>query len=90
MEVYPLWHVHHAPTDDGSPVTHREEIGHLVWDEQEGDDLKLLGVYSTQALADERIGRARDSLGFRDEPDCFDVARYVVNQDQWDEGFVTI
>ena len=85
-EVYILWHVRHAPNDDGS-VEHVDGDGELWWHEEDGDDLKILGVYSTEARARERIERARTTPGFADEPDCFMVDRRVVDRDAWTEGF---
>ncbi|MDX3191438.1 hypothetical protein PV458_23765 [Streptomyces sp. MN03-5084-2B] len=89
MEVFLLWHVRHVPGPDGS-VEHFGDGGELVWAEEDGDDLKLLGVYSTEHAARERLERAGSTPGFADEPDCFLVDRYVVDQDQWDEGFVAV
>jgi hypothetical protein len=90
VEVFLLWHVRHARNLDGSPVDHVDEHGELSWDEEDGDDVKLLGVYSTESRAHDRIERARLTPGFSDEPDCFTVSRYVVDEDTWSEGFATI
>jgi hypothetical protein len=90
MEVFLLWHVRHARNLDGSPTAHRGEDGELIWDEEDGDDLKILGAYSTEQRAEERIERARWLPGFRDEPDCFHLDRYVLDEDRWTDGFVTI
>ncbi|PWU46257.1 hypothetical protein DLE60_16595 [Micromonospora globispora] len=90
MEVFLLWHVRHARWLDGRPTTHRDEAGELVWDEEDGDDLKILGAYSSEARAEDRIQRARKLPGFRDEPDCFYIDGYTVDQDQWNDGFVSI
>ena len=89
VEVFLLWHVRHARNLDGS-VEHVDEDGELSWDEEDGDDVKLLGVYSTDDRARERIERAKATPGFSDEPDCFVVDRYVVDEDTWAEGFFTI
>jgi hypothetical protein len=86
VEAFLLWHIRHA---DGS-VRHRDADGQLVWDEEDGDDTKILGVYSTEQLAQDRIERARRLPGFADEPDCFMISRYVVDQDQWEDGFITV
>jgi hypothetical protein len=59
MRVILLWHVRHARNLDGSPTVHRDESGELTWDEWDGDDLKLLGVYSTEQRVKDRIERAR-------------------------------
>lgn len=90
VDAFLLWHVRHATSLDGSPTTHRGKDGELVWDEGQGDDLKILGVYSTEQNARERIGRARKLPGFRDEPECFVVESYTLDEDQWTEGFVSV
>ncbi|MFI9814450.1 DUF7336 domain-containing protein [Saccharothrix variisporea] len=89
MEVFLLWHVRHARYPDGS-ADHFDESGELVINEEEGDNVKLLGVYSTRPRARDRIERARATPGFIDEPDCFEISRYPVDEDQWAEGFVVI
>jgi hypothetical protein len=89
VEVFLLWHVRHARNLDGS-VEHGGPDGELVWDEEDGDDLKILGVYSTERGARERIERARNTPGFAEEPDCFLIDTYVVDRDQWAEGFTTV
>ncbi|WP_426506360.1 hypothetical protein ACPPVO_50500 [Dactylosporangium sp. McL0621] len=88
MDVFLLWHVQHAPFLDGRPTEHCDENGVLVWHEEDGDDLKILGAYSTDQMARERIVRARTLPGFRDEPDCFYVGAYTLDEDQWTDGFV--
>jgi hypothetical protein len=80
----------HAPFIDGRPTRHRDENGELEWDEEDGDDLKILGAYSTEQKAQDRIVRARALSGFRDEPDCFLVDPYTLDEDRWMEGFVTV
>lgn len=68
-----------------------------VWLLWHGDDLydetpeaKLLGVYSSEDLARERIARSRDVSGFRDHPEAFHISRYVLDRDEWAEGYVTL
>jgi hypothetical protein len=89
MDVFLLRHIRHARNLDGSPTVHREN-GELIWDEEEGDDLKLLGVYSSEQRAQERIQRARVLPGFQQEPDCFMVDTYRLDEDQWTDGFVSV
>ena len=90
MEIFLLWHVRHATNLDGTPIVHRGEDGELVWAEDDGDDLKILGAYSTADRAQDRIERARQLPGFEDEPECFYIDRYVVDRDCWGEGFITV
>lgn len=65
----------------------------LLWQthELEGgeSDEKLLGVYSTEEAANSRASAARRLPGFCLSPDGFQVVRYVVDRDEWTEGFVT-
>lgn len=85
-----VWHVRHVKLLDGSPTEHLGEDGELSWDEQSGDDLKILGVYATEAEAERCIERARLRPGFMDEPDCFLIDVYTLGEDRWMDGFVTI
>ena len=87
MAVYLLRHVGHQNTRgyDGN-VLHLDDGGVHV-DEQDGDDVKLLGVYSSRAKAEARIASARRLPGFADEPECFVIDEYAVDQDEWTEGF---
>ncbi len=54
------------------------------------DTAKLLGVFSTLGLAEERVGRARHTTGFNEYPEGFVIDGYVVGEDTWVEGFVRI
>jgi len=54
------------------------------------DEVKLIGVYASPTRAQEAIDRTRPLTGFRDYPDGFTVNRYVVGQDHWQDGFVTL
>jgi len=53
------------------------------------EDAKLIGVYSSRELAEEAQQRALVQPGFRDAPTGFCIAGYTVNQDHWQEGYVT-
>ncbi|MGV9242548.1 DUF7336 domain-containing protein [Streptomyces sp. NPDC003710] len=88
--VYPLWHVGHQNEagPDGETV-HIDEDGVFI-DEQDGDDVKLLGIYSTEEKAEECIVRARLLPGFQDEPECFVIVPYLLDDDTWQDGFVRI
>jgi len=61
---------------------HRRPLGDDETDE------KLLGVYSSEARAAERIEAARSAPGFADFPDDFLIDPYVIDGDEWAEGFV--
>jgi hypothetical protein len=88
--VYPLWHIgHQNEAGDNSSTVHLDQDGVFI-DEQGGDDVKLLGIYSTRERAEERMRRARLLPGFRDEPECFHVEGYEIDEDTWTEGFVRV
>jgi hypothetical protein len=52
-----------------------------------GSDEKLLGVYSTEEKANERMLSASELPGFSASPSGFEVARYVVDRDESGQGF---
>jgi len=54
------------------------------------EDVKLIGVYSSNALARAALARAAQLPGFVDHPDGFDISEYNVDVDQWTEGFLTV
>jgi hypothetical protein len=87
VNAYPLWHVHHFTEDENGNLCHHDEDGDVVIDEEQGDNVKLLGIYSSRANAEKRIARARLLSGFRDEPDCFQIGRYELDRDEWPEGY---
>ncbi len=59
-------------------------------DEQEGDDVKLLGIYSTRERAEQRMALACQLPGFRDEPQCFLIDGYELDADAWPQGFARL
>jgi hypothetical protein len=87
--VYLLWHVSHHARDEHGKVRHRFPDGELSIFEDDGDDVKLLGVYSARARAEQRIAQAQTLPGFQGEPDCFQIAAYTVDKDEWTGGYVS-
>jgi hypothetical protein len=51
------------------------------------EDVKLIGVYASEARAQEAVARLRLVEGFRDHPNAFSIDRYVVDHDHWADGF---
>jgi len=64
---------------------------YLLWHggdaSEETSATKLLGVYSSEAAARDRIERAVGLPGFRDRPHDFNIDPYSVDVDAWPEGF---
>lgn len=56
----------------------------------EEDDLKLLGVFSSESLANEAIEMYLNIKGFKDFPEGFEVSKYCIDKREWIEGFLTI
>ena len=60
---------------------------HQLPDDEE--DVKLLGVFSSEEKAVFAIDCARSLHGFSEAPDGFSVSKYQVDKRAWTEGFVT-
>jgi hypothetical protein len=65
-------------------------VQHVREHDDRSEDVKLIGVYSSDAKAQAAIARLRSQPGFSDFPDGFHVDRYVVDEDHWREGFETV
>jgi len=53
------------------------------------EDIKLIGVYSSEAAANSAVARAKSLPGFSQTPAGFHVQAYPLDKDHWTEGFVT-
>lgn len=65
-------------------VQHVHDLG------DDREDVKFIGVYSSQASAEQAVERMRSQPGFREIPEGFSVDAYTVDKDCWTEGFVTM
>ena len=66
---------------------------YLVWhshDLEQETELKVLGVYSTEGKAEQRVTRAKAEPGFRDFPDQFFISEYELDEDLWIDGYRTL
>lgn len=55
------------------------------------DEEKLIGVFSSEAKAQEAIERLKEKEGFRDLPlSCFEIHETTVDQVGWEDGFATV
>ena len=52
--------------------------------------VKVVGIYSSRALAEAAEERSRQLPGFADEPDGFSIDQYEVDHDHWPRGFVRL
>jgi len=62
----------------------------LLHDPPETGRVKVIGIYSSQALAEEAIERTRVLPGFMDQPDSFKIDLYAIDEDHWPRGFVRL
>lgn len=66
---------------------------HLLWhvrkDDEYKEDAKLIGAYSSNGAAAAAIERLKDMPGFVDYPQGFEVSRYELDKDHWEEGFIS-
>jgi hypothetical protein len=65
---------------------------YVLWHQHEipaGEEGKLLGVYSSAENAAAAIRRLSDKPGFAEHPNSFQVVEYILDRDQWPEGFIS-
>jgi len=58
-------------------------------DESSSEETKLIGIYSTRAIAEMAIERLKKQPGFKDLPEYFSIEEYQIDQDNWTEGFAS-
>jgi len=63
-------------------------LQHVRFDDDDPPDVKVIGVYSSQAAAQAAIERLKDQPGFRDNPNSFTIDEYELDNDHSVEGFV--
>jgi hypothetical protein len=56
----------------------------------ESGKVKVVGIYSSMALAEEAKVRTRSLPGFSEEPTGFTIDRYELDADHWSRGFVRL
>lgn len=54
----------------------------------DNEEIKILGVYSNEILANENIVKYLNLPGFKDYPDGFHIDKYEVDNNKWTEGFI--
>lgn len=64
-------------------------LHHVHEFEDSQEDVKLLGVFSSEAKAKEVIERYKKMPGFQNYPDGFSTDKYIIDKAEWTEGFVT-
>ena len=62
----------------------------VISEEDDTEDVKLIGVYTTEKLAKEAVERLGKFEGFCDHLDGFDISETILNEDIWTSGFISI
>lgn len=57
---------------------------------EDREEVKFIGVYSTEQEAQKAINRLAKENGFKDKIDGFCIDEYKINQDHWTSGFSTL
>lgn len=65
-------------------------LQHVHTFDDDTEDVKFIGVYSSQTPAMAAIERLRRQPGFCDTPEGFSIDHCTMDVDYWTEGFVTI
>jgi len=58
------------------------------YEQNEIEEIKTIGVYSTEDLANTVIEKYKNLPGFKDYPDGFNIDKYKMNSNSWEEGFI--
>lgn len=61
-------------------------LQHLV-EREDGDDVKVIGVYSSTELANAAALKISLAPGFKDTPQGFSIDPYELDKTFWQDGF---
>jgi hypothetical protein len=87
--AYLLQHIHHGINSEPEDVVHRSEGGDVIYDE-DLDDFKIIGIFSSMDAVAAARNQLKEAPGFRDEPECFIVSGYTMDDVNWTDGYVTL
>ena len=62
-------------------------VQHLHKFEDGEEDGKFIGVYSSIAEANKAVERSSRLPGFIDSPNGFSIDKYIIDEDNWREGY---
>ena len=65
-------------------------LQHVHSTEDDAEDVKFLGVYSSRENAQAAMVRLGHDPGFSEARDGFHVDEYQIDQDHWVEGYVAL
>lgn len=62
---------------------------HLSGKLEGGEDIKLIGTYSSTANAEAAQLRTALLEGFKDSIEGFEISSNIIDKDEWTSGFIT-
>lgn len=65
-------------------------LQHVARADEDDEDVKLIGTYSTRGSAEAAIARLREQPGFSAYPNGFCIDEYELDKDHWTEGFFSV
>jgi len=65
-------------------------LQHVHEIEPDQEDVKLIGVYSTEDEVKKAVERLKGQPGFCDTPQGFHIGRHTLDRDNWTEGYITV
>jgi hypothetical protein len=65
-------------------------LHHVHSVDNDEEDVKLIGVYSSRENAQAAVARLSRAPGFCDALSGFHIDEYQIDNDQWVEGYVTV
>jgi hypothetical protein len=63
-------------------------LQHVYEDAEGGEDIKVIGIYSSRQSAESAKVRLSRKPGFEQSMGGFHVDEYILDQDNWAEGFL--
>jgi hypothetical protein len=55
----------------------------------EFETIKLIGIYSSRKKAVDAVTKYQQRPGFSEHPFGFSIDEYQIDQDYWEEGYIT-
>jgi homoserine kinase type II len=54
---------------------------------EDHEDIEMIGVYSSKEKAEKTVRKFKKLPGFKCYPDGFNIDKYIIEEDNWIEGF---
>lgn len=61
---------------------------HLIDDEDDTYDTKIIGIYSSEEIAMNVIKKYKKIIGFNKYPEDFYIDKYKMDENHWTYGFI--